>query len=184
MSSFDLAIPIILKHEGGYVNHPKDPGGATNFGISLRFLEKVGDLDNDGWLDGDLDHDGDVDIDDIRAMTETQAKSFYFDHFWDNNQYHLISSQSLATKVFDMTVNMGSRQSHKLLQRTLRAFGRPLNDDGIIGKKSLFAINQTDPYCLLAAYKCQCEGFYRLLVAEKPQTRSDFIDGWLNRVYD
>ena len=60
MGCFSKAITVILKHEGGFSNHSSDPGGATNYGISLRWLKSEG-------LYGDLDDDGDVDIDDINT---------------------------------------------------------------------------------------------------------------------
>jgi lysozyme family protein len=73
MAVFETAIDVVLRHEGGFVNNVHDSGGATNFGISLRFLR-----DYPG--DGDFDGDGDVDIDDIRKMTLTDAKRVYRKH--------------------------------------------------------------------------------------------------------
>lgn len=182
MSSFDLALPVILRHEGGFVNHPNDPGGATNYGVSLRWLKSLGDLDGDGWLDGDLDHDGDVDIDDIKLLTPDMAGHFYRTHWWDKNKYFLVYDQTLATKILDFSVVMGDKQSHKLLQRSLRAFDKRLVDDGVLGPKSFEAINSTNPQCLVASYECMAEGFFRQ-IALKPNL-TGFLGGWLNRVYD
>lgn len=184
MSEFDTAIATVIRHEGGFVNHIKDPGGATNYGISLRFLESVGDFDGDGWLDGDFDHDGDVDVDDIRGMTEEQAIGFYYTHWWEKYNYSYIHDQGVATRVFDIAVNMGGKQAHKLLQRSVRAFSVHLVDDGILGPKTLQIINTAPPALLEAAYRAQLDGFYRMLVALKPEARSDFLNGWLNRVHD
>lgn len=182
MSSFDAAFPVILRHEGGFVNHPNDPGGATNYGISLRWLKSIGDFDGDGILDGDLDNDGDVDVDDIRLLTPVMAGNFCRIHWWDKNKYFLIYDQNVATKVLDFAFVMGDRQAHKLLQRALRAFDKRLIDDGILGQKSIAAINTTNPQCLLASYQCMGEGFFRQ-IALKPKL-AGFLDGWLNRVYD
>lgn len=182
MSQFSHAIDTVLLHEGGFVNNHNDPGGATNFGISLRYLKSIGDLDGDGWLDGDLDHDGDVDIDDIRSMDKEQAMGMYRALWWEPNRYDLIVNQSIATKVFDLAVNMGTRQAHKLLQRACRACDYRLVDDGIIGSKTLDAVNLIDELGLLPAYRSEAGGFYRMLVATKPQF-SDFEEGWLNRAY-
>lgn len=184
MSEFDIAIAVLMEHEGGFVNHAKDPGGATNYGISLRFLEGVGDFDGDGWLDGDFDHDGDVDIDDVRGMAEDQAIGFYYTHWWEKYHYAFIHNTQVATRVFDISVNMGGKQAHKILQRSLRSLGSVLVDDGVLGPKSFQAINTCDPVMLQVAFRAQLDGFYRMLVALKPKRRTVFLAGWLNRVHD
>ena len=81
MSTFDKAIEVTLAHEGGFTDDPVDTGGATNWGVSLRFLKDAGDLDGDGVLDGDLDGDGDVDYDDIKKMARAEAIRIYKLHF-------------------------------------------------------------------------------------------------------
>lgn len=178
MSNFDTAIITVLKHEGLFTNDPQDPGGATNYGVSLRWLKSVGDLNADGFMDGDFDHDGDVDVDDIKKMTKEDAIQLYRTHWWDNYSYERITNQLIATKVFDFAVNMGSKPAHRCLQRAIRAVnGIRLLEDGIIGMKSLEAINTVYPDILLAAFKSEAAGFYRSL--NKPH----FIDGWLNRAY-
>jgi len=55
MARFEDALPTVLRHEGLYSEDPADPGGATNYGISLRFLRQLGDTDGDGFAEGDLD---------------------------------------------------------------------------------------------------------------------------------
>ncbi len=180
MSRFNLAIDTVLEHEGGYVNDPDDPGGATNFGISLRYLRKAGELD--GELIGDIDADGDVDIDDIRAMSREDAEHIYKVMWWDRHRYARIRDQALATKVFDLAVNMGARQAHRLLQRACRAAGRPLVEDGIIGRNTLAAVNGLDAEVLLAALRSEAAGFYRVLIARDP-VRKKWETGWLRRAY-
>lgn len=186
MSNFDIAIIPVLKHEGGYVDNANDPGGATNYGISLRWLSKQGDLD------GDFDGDGDIDVDDIKAMTQEGAIALYHKHYWQPNKYHSIRSQIIANKVFDLTVNMGAKQSHKLLQRALRSSGISVLDDGILGKISFDAIDRIKENELLAAYRSEAAGFYRSLIMrnaalrKKGITAEDFTvfkKGWLNRAY-
>jgi lysozyme family protein len=190
MSNFEFAIPIILKHEGGYVNHGNDPGGPTNFGISLRYLKSIGDLNGDGVLEGDLDLDGDIDIEDIRSMTPLQARDFYFRHWWVRYEYGRIDDQHIATKVFSLSINMGSKQAHKLIQRATWAIKGydDIPDDGILGKLSFAVINELPQDTLLAAYKSEAAGFYRALVAESKykrpvKSKEDFLEGWLRRAY-
>jgi len=86
MSLFELAIPIVLRHEGGLVDNPNDPGGITNHGVSLRWLKSKG-------LAGDLNHDGDVDAADIKIMTVEQASGFYKTYWWDKYNYGAIVAQ-------------------------------------------------------------------------------------------
>lgn len=177
MSNFDTAVLTVLKHEGHFVNDSQDPGGATNHGISLRFLKNLGYM-CDGYLVGDLDHDGDIDVNDIKKITREDAIKIYRTYFWDKFSYDKVNNQSVATKIFDACVNMGSKHAHQCLQRAIRSASEiELIEDGVIGQKTLDAINNTDPGILLAAYRSELAGFYRLL------KNSHYLNGWLNRAY-
>lgn len=171
MSSFELAIPTILRHEGGYVNNAADPGGATNYGVSLRWLKGQG-------LAGDIDHDGDVDINDIKAMTVTEATAIYRQFWWDKYLYGNIVAQMVATKVFDMSVNLGPPRAHKMVQQIIG-----VNQDGILGPKSFQEINAASNLSLLTRLQEIQATFYRSLVASNP-ARQQFLAGWLNRAFD
>lgn len=172
---FEAAVAVVLKHEGGFVNHPSDPGGATNYGISLRYLKSLGiEL-------GDVDLDGDVDIDDIKALTPDKAKAIYRREWWDRYGYFKLPD-IVGTKVFDLSVNMGAKQAHRLLQRALRACGKEVIQDGVLGPKTLSAAHSSIPEALLAALRSEAAGFYRSLIAKKPEL-SVFETGWMNRAY-
>lgn len=180
-SIFAQAIAHVLSHEGGFVDDPKDPGGATNFGISLRLARKLGDLDGDGKLDLDIDGDGDVDIDDIRRLTRAQATMIYKTVFWDMYGYaHL--TLSLGMRVFDFAVNMGPVPAHTLLQRALRACGNRVQEDGRIGPKTMQACQTVGPAFVIPALRSEAAGFYRQLVAQRPAS-AKYLEGWLNRAY-
>lgn len=111
--SFNNAIKVILRHEGGYVNHPTDPGGETNFGISKRAYPKV----------------------DIKNLTVETATMIYNRDYWGK-----ILGDSLPAKadliVFDMAVNMGVSRAIKLLQEACGA-----TVDGLLGVKTLERAN-------------------------------------------
>lgn len=174
MSRFELAIDKVLEHEGGFVNDPADPGGATNFGISLRYL-----LDQNIDVDGD----GDVDKNDIRALTKDKATEIYRNKWWDKYRYFRLDSQPLATKVFDTSVNVGASQSHIFLQRSLnQLYGKNLGVDGILGDSTISAANAlgtyTDP--LLSILRQQQVNFYKLLIAQKPAFER-YRQGWMRR---
>lgn len=176
MSRFDYAVDCVLHHEGGFVDHKNDPGGATNFGISLRYLQ------GQSIIDGDFDGDGDVDADDIRAMTRDDARKAYKVGFWIPNRIQDIKSSLIATKVFDMAVNMGGKQAWKLVQRSCTKLGVVLSDDGIAGPKTLYAVNSllAEDYILLREIRKQQMEFYEGLVSKKPKL-SVFALGWFRR---
>jgi lysozyme family protein len=171
MSSFDLAIPTVLRHEGGLVDNPNDPGGITNYGVSLRWLKSKG-------LAGDLNHDGDVNAKDIKIMTQDEAKTFYHTYWWDAYKYGLIDAQLVATKIFDSAVNMGAPRAHQFAQAIVGTV-----QDGNIGPKTLAEINAMPSLKFIVAYQERMAQFYRNLVATNPK-RQEFLKGWLARAYD
>lgn len=188
--NFEKAVKVILKNEGGYVNNPVDPGGATKFGISLRFLKAIGDYNKDGILDGDLDQDGDVDIDDIRLMTPAKSEQFYYDHFWKRLGCDNIECKMLRLHLFDMGVNAGTSRAAKIIQKLLA-----IKEDGIIGPVSLRHINSqkefiywnkwgTDEFPLYLWQKYVMARFehYNHLAYDVNTELLVFLDGWIKRV--
>jgi lysozyme family protein len=167
MASFDKAIPFTLKHEGGYVWHPADPGGETNRGITDGL---------DGNVDGlaDVDGDGDGDIL-IQELSEAQAKEIYKRRFWDKMHGDDIKSQNLANILFDGYVNMGGN-AIKLMQRELM-----LKEDGVLGPVTLRGINGYNPRTLFEQYKAARIDYYLDLANRKPALKI-FLKGWLNRI--
>lgn len=125
--TFDEAFKVLIGHEGGYVNDPKDPGGETKFGVSKRAYPK----------------------EDIAGLTLERAKALYLRDFWD-----VIHADELPKHVrfavFDAAVNSGVRQAIKWLQRAVC-----VTDDGVIGHKTLSAVVAMDPYKLAAVYNGQ-----------------------------
>jgi len=173
---FKEAIKVVLKHEGGFVDDPVDPGGATNFGVSLRWL-KTQDLSI-----GDIDGDGDIDSMDIANMTREQAVKIYKNRWWIPFAFSDIPKKYIAIKVFDTAVNMGSTRAIKILQRSLTMAGYPTKVDGIIGNRTLHNIEEANENHVLGSYKALQWCFYKELIKRKP-SMAKFENGWTRRAY-
>lgn len=169
MRDFNDYFKVILEHEGGFNNHPADPGGATNYGVSLLFLKDV------SLIDGDIDHDGDIDKDDIIALTIEDSEKIYKKFFWDPLHLEGIESELLQLHLFDHGVNAGTKTAVKLLQRVLG-----IVDDGSIGPVTTRITNR---YIgdIVEKYKTARQNYYLQLVDKNPKL-GVFKKGWLNRV--
>ena len=181
---FDYAIQPVFFHEGIFSDDPDDNGGATAWGWSLRTAMSIGDLDGDDFVEFDFDFDGDVDVQDMLLLKDNPQKAveLYKMLYWDKYNYGLLP-EIVAIKTFDFAVNMGAKQAHKLLQRSVRAAGNDrLVDDGVIGKNTLKTVNLQDPDCLVAALRSHAAGFYNHLAYIRPKSRK-YLGGWLNRAY-
>jgi len=165
MCDFIPAVEVILDHEGGFVDNPADPGGATNYGITARVL---GDWRGLGRA---------ATPDEVKAMPPEEAVAIYRKRYW---QYSAIQDQACATKVFDCAVNMGPHQAHILAQQAANAIGTAIAVDGILGEQSLAAINACDPQEYLNSLCHQQMAFYQNLVDRKPQL-AVFRKGWMER---
>ena len=180
---FDKAVEAVLEHEGGYTNNINDNGGATAYGISLRFLKDYTNINPKEFYMFDIDSDGDIDAADIQGLTLEGVKYLYKKEFWNKYNYDRITNYLVARKVFDLSVNMGGAQANKLLQRAVRAAnGVVLDDDGILGPKSFAQINNADAPALLAALRSEAAGFYRGLIRADSKLK-DFEKGWMCRAY-
>ena len=174
MALFTDALPFLLEHEGGFSDNPRDPGGATNWGISLRYLRSLG-------VDcGDVDDDGDVDSDDVRRLTREQAAEIYRTQWWDPMRLGEFRHQAVATKTLDLAVNMGRVPAVKLLQRALCVAGHAVDVDGVIGPQTIGAVNAANPDLLLELYRVQAARYYHDLVDRRPEL-AVFERGWLRR---
>lgn len=157
---FIEGIKEILNNEGGYVNDPSDMGGETKFGISKRTYPNL----------------------DIKNLTKREAIQIYYEDFWKKGAFERINHPNIAIKLFDLTVNMGEKQANIILQRALRSINRKVDEDGVVGPKTLQAINSVEcAFGLLAALKSEAAGFYRLIAQNNKNSK--FLNGWLSRAY-
>jgi lysozyme family protein len=122
MHSVESIAAEIVRREGGYVNDPDDPGGATNHGVTIHTMRKIG---------ADLNGDNRITTDDVRALTSEKAAEIYLRHYFQGPKLDLLPIP-LQASVFDMQVNAGGN-AVKILQRLLRSFDFSLKADGAIG---------------------------------------------------
>lgn len=167
MANFSLYFPKLLMHEGGYVDHLNDKGGATNLGVTLKV-----------WIDNGYDKDGDRDIDkeDLRRITKQDAEKIAKKLYWDKIKGDQINSQSLAEFIFDWAYNSGVATATKKVQESLK-----LKEDGVMGPLTIAAINSSSAKCLFDVLKIRREKFFKDIVASNPSQRV-FLNGWMNRL--
>lgn len=175
-SVFQQAFSLTIGNEGGYTDDPNDPGGATKFGISLRYLRQ------EQVIDGDLNHNGTIDAQDVSLLDLKEAWQIYYTDFWLKNNYDRITDNALACKAFDICVNMGSSAANKLIQEAInRVAGENICIvDGVFGPSSCLLINTQPADQVLAALKTNAENYYRHLVAINPHL-AEYLNGWLAR---
>lgn len=131
MQTIDQIARAILQREGGYVNDPDDPGGATKFGVTLGTLKSLGI---------DINKDGQTDRADVRALSEDQALAIFKTHYFHKPKIANLP-EVLQASVFDMYVNSGSN-AVKILQKLLITFGVNITVDGEIGPKTIRAAQE------------------------------------------
>ena len=171
-ASFDEAVKLVLVNEGGLTDDPRDKGGTTNYGITKVDLFTA-------IADGIVPH-GTT----IVSLTKPQAIDIYKELYWDKLKLDKILTQSIANKILDVSVNLGLRWGVIVLQRAIRsAAGLALVEDGILGPKTLEAVNLAPAATLLAAYRSEQASYYRCVVNSN-HSQECFFKGWLNRAYD
>lgn len=170
MASFDLYLPQLLKFEGGYVDDPADPGGATNLGITLATFQRYAPS-----LLGEAPT-----LDALRALTPEQAGAIYKLEYWDKLDGDQIASQPLAEILFDFYVNAGT-EAVLLLQRILLQLGATgLATDGEMGPVTSAALQAADQAQVYALYRQGRIDYYARLAQERPADEK-FLQGWLAR---
>lgn len=120
--NFRKSLRLVLSHEGGFVNHPEDPGGVTNLGITKKTYEK--------W------EGRSISINEMRSLTVSDVKPIYKNMYWDKCNCDLLPS-GVDVMVFDLAVNSGTNRASKYLQRIVG-----VSDDGVIGPKTILAVNE------------------------------------------
>ena len=155
----EIAIAFVLRHEGGYVNDPRDPGGETKFGISKRSYPDL----------------------DIKDLTREEAARIYARDWWAPGRFDDIAEAAgplVAVRLFDLAVNMGMRTAFRLFQEAIRDCGEAIATDGIVGPKTLAAASRVDRWRLAFHLLRRAAARY----ARLPQRA--FLAGWIRRLTD
>ena len=184
-SGFESAIPIILKHEGKLSDDPSDKGGITKYGISLRYLKQLIASRPDLMSNYDLSHDKIINDYDIANMSIEEARELYRTQFWDKLKIGRINNQRIATKVLDMSVNMGTSRAIKLLQQACGKLSgsNHLAINGTLDNETVGFINELDgkqEKRLLELLRIVSKEYY-MYIATKHPTYKRFLAGWLRR---
>ncbi|MFO1105207.1 MAG: holin-associated N-acetylmuramidase [Amaricoccus sp.] len=163
MHSVESIAADIVRREGGFVNDPDDPGGATNHGVTLATMRQLG---------LDLNKDGAVTVADLRGLTPDAAAAVYVAHYYETPKLNLLP-EPLQPSVFDMQVNAGVN-AVRILQRLLAVFGAQVRDDGVIGPATLRAVSRAlaaAPDHLVDAYGIERRNYYYRLGDQRPASR-------------
>lgn len=156
--TFTEIIPHILDREGGYIDHPNDRGGATNYGITQRVYRE--------WRGADTD---------VKNITKDEASRIYYEYYWKPSKAELLPA-AVRDIHMDAAVNHGVARAAKLLQAAAK-----VDVDGAIGLKTIAAANDIDPELLKARYIGARYKFYGDII-KRDRSQVVFIAGWMNRM--
>ncbi|MEO6298688.1 MAG: holin-associated N-acetylmuramidase [Paracoccaceae bacterium] len=166
----------IVAREGGFVNDPADPGGATNFGVTMGTMRA---------LRHDTNLDGQIDVTDVKGLTRAEAVTIFLRHYFLRPGIALLP-MSVQPALFDMYVNAGTN-AVKVLQRLLARHGHPCADDGTIGPATIAAAKAMEPAALNNAYGIARRDYYYALADARPASRKYALrrdggkGGWITR---
>ncbi|MGQ0565206.1 MAG: holin-associated N-acetylmuramidase [Gemmobacter sp.] len=153
----------IVAREGGFVNDPDDPGGATNHGVTIHTLRRLG---------MDLTGDGQVTEADVRRLTRPQAVGIFIEHYFRRPRIDALP-EGLQPSVFDMYVNAGAA-AVRILQRLVADMGFPCDPDGMMGPQTIRAVQmaaEAAPGHLADAYAIARRNYYYSLADQRPASR-------------
>lgn len=169
----------IVAREGGYVNDPDDPGGATNYGVTIHTMRRLG---------LDLDGDGTVSAEDVKRLSRDQAVDIFVRHYFHQPGIAQLP-ECIQASVFDMYVNAGGN-AVKILQRLLRDMAYEIAVDGAIGPQTAGAAAhaaQVDAGAFVDAYGIARRNYYFRIADRRPasrkyaRTRAGGKGGWIKR---
>lgn len=161
MADFKKFAPVLLEHEGGFVNDPDDKGGATNMGVTLRTYQAYCGSEKN--------------VADLMHISYGTWQKIMKDGYWDRCRADEIVSQSVAEIMVDWCVNSGS-VAIKQIQTIVG-----IKPDGMVGPLTLAAINGSDAEDLFNCIKLARIQHYENIIKADPVKRK-YRKGWMNRV--
>jgi lysozyme family protein len=183
MPDYRDAITKVLKHEGGYVNNPKDRGKRTNYGVTQSVYEnfigrKLKGSDTDAPKGQPMEEAETV----MRNMPIGNAIAVYKQLYWDKIGGDKIKKYSIAAAIFDQAINRGNAAAVRQAQKVLKnVFKYPIAEDGVIGPLTITALNTVDEARFINSYLQESILAYNKIVQNNP-SQSVFLSGWLKRV--
>lgn len=160
--AFQDALPFVLRWEGGFVDHPDDPGGATNKGVTQAVYDR--------WRRG-----SGLAQRTVRELADNEMQAIYESGYWHPPRCDALANP-LDLVQFDTAVNMGTGRAARFLQQAAGA-----GVDGQIGPRTLDCVKNCSHSELVASYCTIREQFYQALVQRNPRMQV-FLKGWMNRL--
>lgn len=179
---FETAHAHVAKWEGGFFDHPSDPGGVTNYGVSLMFLKSL------SLIDADIDGDGDIDRADVLKITKQNAKSLFRKYFWDIP--HAATLPPLVSVAFyDLAVNAGTGRSAIVVQQAINqlvpgSIARLAPNLGPLTRKHTHLLSDSGRQLELAETILEQRAAWYQRLASAKKSSAVFLKGWLNRTLD
>lgn len=164
MSTIDTIFDAIIRREGGYVNHPADQGGPTNFGITAQTLGTWRKLGRPATAA------------EVQALTETEARAIYRQQYVTGPGFDAVTHPALLHLLVDSAVHSGPKRAVQWLQLALG-----VTADGIIGPKTRAALAAADQGALYRKVLGQRLRYLGRLITNDPK-QSAFAAGWMNRM--
>ena len=161
MAKAELLMPLLLKWEGGFVNDPKDLGGATNKGVTLcTFRQFYGE---------------DKTIEELKVITDEQWSYIFTQGYWDKCLADQIENQSMANLIVDFCYNSGTH-AIEILQKLLG-----VSVDGVVGDITISSLNEKSNSDFFYQYRSARINFLERICKRRPANRR-FMNGWRNRI--
>jgi lysozyme family protein len=167
MDRFTRAFSYVYGNEKGYVDDPDDSGGPTNFGVTIKTLSE--------WRGRP------VTAEDVKRLEITEAMNILRKKYWDFLRCDEIQNEAVTIVLFDAGVLFGRSGAVKTLQKALVALGAEIKVDGVMGPKTIAAVNALGGPKLVDIFSGELKNRVRSIVLARPE-KQKFVKGWTYRI--